>query len=65
MDLTTDKRLIILKELIADESISDYKRFRCIELCLQILQDDRKWDMQEWFKELKAITDDVIKRKAL
>tara|TARA_Y100001935_G_C17041704_1_gene377597 strand:- start:267 stop:524 length:258 start_codon:yes stop_codon:yes gene_type:complete len=58
--ITTDERLEVLKQKMEDKNTPIKIRFRCISL-LQTALDGSKYDIEEWFKELIALTDDVIR----
>ena len=59
----TDDRLAILKEKIEDRNTPSRYRFRCLDLIRQVLHRDSDMDIEEWFKELVSLTDDVIRSK--
>ena len=60
--ITTDERLAVLKEKIEDKNTPTKERFRCISLIQKALGGN-KYDIEEWFKELISLTDDVIRSK--
>ena len=60
--ITTDERLDVLKKKIEDNKTPTKERFRCISL-IQTALGGNKYDIEEWFKELIALTDDVIRSK--
>ena len=59
--ITTDERLLIIKMKIEDDKTPPKERFRCLDLIRVVLNKDARMDIQEWFKELVALTDDVIR----
>ena len=59
----TDDRLAILKEKIEARNTPSRDRFRCLDLIRQVLHRDADMDIEEWFKELVSLTDDVIRSK--
>ena len=60
--ITTDERLAILKMQMEDVNTPSKIRFRCISL-IQTALDGNTYDIEEWFKELISLTDDVIRSK--
>ena len=57
--ITTDERLAIIKMKIEDVKTPITEKFKCISLIQRAL--DKSMDIDEWFKELISLTDDVIR----
>ena len=57
--ITTDERLLIIKMKIEDVKTPITEKFKCISLIQRAL--DKSMDIDEWFKELISLTDDVIR----
>ena len=57
--ITTDERLAILKMKMEDVNTPIKIKFQCISLIQKAL--DGSMDIDDWFKELVSLTDDVIR----